>query len=64
MPLASVEALQLTRICVEDCATAVTPPGTLGGVVSVAGAAGVVAVTSPESADSLAGVAASNARIV
>jgi hypothetical protein len=44
--------------------TAVTLAGTVGGVVSSTGAASVVALTETESADSLAGVAASNARTV
>jgi hypothetical protein len=37
MPLASVEAVQLTRMEVGDCAVAVTPPGTVGPVVSAGG---------------------------
>ena len=40
MPLASVEAVQLTRICEEDCAAAVTPRGDVGAVVSAGGGGG------------------------
>ena len=64
MPLASVDAVQLTRICVADCAAAVTLAGTEGGVVSTTGAGGVVALTEPDKADSFGGVAPSKARTV
>ena len=64
MPLASVEALQLTRICEADCATAVTFAGTLGGVLSTGGAAGVVPLTDTLSAETFGGVARSTARTV
>jgi hypothetical protein len=37
MPLASVDAVQLTRIELADCAVAVTPAGIDGGVVSAGG---------------------------
>jgi len=40
MPLASVEAVQLTRIEFGDCAAAVTPEGTVGAVVSAGGGGG------------------------
>jgi hypothetical protein len=40
MPLASVDAVQLTRIELVDCATAVTPDGMVGGVVSAGGGGG------------------------
>jgi hypothetical protein len=60
MPLASVDAFQLTRICDDDCATAVTLPGTLGGVLS-AGGAGVVALTAVVAAETLAAGEASTA---
>ena len=62
--LASVEAVQLTRICDEDCGAAVTFVGTEGGVVSTTGAGGVVALTDPDTADSFGGVARSKARTV
>src|SRR6185436_5302166 len=40
MPLASVEASQLTMMLLVDCALAVTLPGTVGGVVSAGGGGG------------------------
>src|SRR5688572_13716995 len=40
MPLVSVDAVQLTRTKLADCATAVTPAGTVGAVVSAGGGGG------------------------
>src|SRR5687768_3810096 len=42
MPLASVDAVQLTRMAVADCAVAVTPEGTVGAVISAGGWAGAL----------------------
>jgi hypothetical protein len=46
MPLASVDAVHVTWISVVDCAVAVTPEGTVGGVVSAGGSTGLVGVES------------------
>lgn len=61
MPLASVDAVHVTPICVDDptTATAATFVGTEGGVVSFACAAGVVALTGPDCIDTFGVVARS-----
>ena len=65
MPLASLDGCQVIWMDVVPTAVAITPDGTLGGVVSPVGGSGsVVAVATDDSADTFGVAAPSYARTV